>query len=128
MITAIHALIYSDDPPATRAFLREVLGWPFVQDPASEPDWPIFRSGPSEIGVHPTAGTWDGASLSHPKHHEVSLMCDDIEATRVQLEVRGAEFRSGTEDMGFGLGAMLKVPGADDILLYEPRHPQAHGL
>jgi hypothetical protein len=32
------------------------------------------------------------------------------------------------EDMGFGRGAMLKVPGADDILVYEPRHPIAHSL
>jgi len=28
MITSIHTLIYSDDPPAARAFLRDVLGWP----------------------------------------------------------------------------------------------------
>ena len=26
MITSIHTLIYSDDAPATRAFLRDVLG------------------------------------------------------------------------------------------------------
>ena len=28
MITAVHTLIYSDDAPATRAFFRDVLGWP----------------------------------------------------------------------------------------------------
>ena len=128
MIKAIHALIYSDDPDATRAFLRDVLRWPFVDDPASEPDWPIFRSGPSEMGVHPTFGTWEGQSYSHPRHHELSLMCDDIEATRAQLEARGAQFSGGIQDMGFGLGVMLKVPGADDLLLYEPRHPEAHGI
>jgi hypothetical protein len=27
MITSIHTLIYSDDARATRAFLRDVLGW-----------------------------------------------------------------------------------------------------
>ncbi len=32
MITAVHTLIYSDDAPATRAFLRDVLQWPFVAD------------------------------------------------------------------------------------------------
>ena len=31
MITAVHTLIYSDDAPATRAFFRDVLGWPFVE-------------------------------------------------------------------------------------------------
>ena len=34
MITSIHTLIYSDDAPATRAFLRDVLGWPYVEDAA----------------------------------------------------------------------------------------------
>ena len=31
MISAIHMLIYSDDPEATRAFLRDVLEWPSVE-------------------------------------------------------------------------------------------------
>ena len=128
MIKAVHALIYSDDPVATRAFLRDILGWPHVEDPDSEPDWPIFKSGPSELGVHPTAGNWEGQPYSHPKHHSISLMCDDIEATKAELEGRGAEFAGPVEDYGFGLGAMLKLPGADDILLYEPRHPEAHSL
>lgn len=30
--------------------------------------------------------------------------------------------------MGFGLAIMLKLPGADDTMLYEPRHPIAHSL
>ncbi len=42
MIKAVHTLIYSDDAEATRAFLRDVLGWPSVQDTSSTPDWPIF--------------------------------------------------------------------------------------
>jgi catechol 2,3-dioxygenase-like lactoylglutathione lyase family enzyme len=34
VITSVHALISSDDPPATRAFLRDLLGWPCVEHPA----------------------------------------------------------------------------------------------
>jgi catechol 2,3-dioxygenase-like lactoylglutathione lyase family enzyme len=34
MITSIHTLIYSDDAPATRAFLRDVLDWEYVAE-----DW-----------------------------------------------------------------------------------------
>jgi len=128
MIKAVHTLIYSDDPAATRAFLREVLEWPYVQDPESEPDWPIFKTGPSELGVHPTSGTFEGESYSHPKHHSISLMCDDIEATKAELEGKGAEFAGAVEDMGFGLAIMLKVPGAEDILLYQPQHPAAYDL
>ena len=56
------------------------------------------------------------------------LLCEDIETTKAELEGRGAEFAGVIEDMGFGRGTMLKVPGADDILVYEPRHPIAHSL
>ena len=32
MITAVHLLIYSDDAAATRAFFRDVVGLPWVED------------------------------------------------------------------------------------------------
>ena len=92
MITSLHALIYSDDPPATRAFLRDVVGYPFVEDTSGEPGWLIFRTGPSEMGVHPTHTVWEGKEYNSTRHHEISLMCDDIEATRAELEGRGATF------------------------------------
>jgi catechol 2,3-dioxygenase-like lactoylglutathione lyase family enzyme len=128
MLTAVHTLIYSDDPEATRSFFRDVLGWPYVEHPESEPGWLIFKTGPSELGVHPTSGTYEGETFSHPRHHSISLMCDDVAATKEELEARGAEFTGAIEDMGFGLAVMLKVPGADDVLLYEPQHPEAHSL
>lgn len=127
MITAIHLLIYSDDSVATRAFLRDVLRWSFV-DEESAPGWLIFRSGPSELGVHPTSQTHDGVTYEHPRHHSISLMCDDTQATKTDLESRGAVFSGALQEMDFGRTLMLKVPGADDIMLYEPRHPEAHGL
>ena len=95
MITALHALIYSDDPPATRAFLRDVLGWSHVEDPASGGGWLIFRSGPSEVGVHPTTTVWEGREHSSPRHHELSLMCDDLEATRAELDALETELSAG---------------------------------
>src|SRR5262245_523588 len=98
MITSIHTLIYSDDPAATRAFLRDVVGWPFVEAAGPEPGWLIFGTGPSELGVHPT----EGPGFSAPRHHEIALMCDDVETTRAELESRGATFVSPVEDQGFG--------------------------
>jgi catechol 2,3-dioxygenase-like lactoylglutathione lyase family enzyme len=128
MITAIHLLVYSDDAAATRTFLRDVLGWPYVEHAESAPGWLIFRSGPSELGVHPTSETYEGREYSHPRHHSISLMCDDIAATVAELGAKGAEFTGPPEDLGFGIGTSLKVPSADDILLYQPKHPEAHGL
>ena len=125
MITAVHTLVYAEDADRARAFFRDVLGWPHVDAGGG---WLIFRTGPSELGVHPTSYTWEGKDYSHPLHHSVSLMCDDIGSTVAELEAKGAVFTGPVEDMGFGLGASLEVPGAGEMLLYEPRHPLAYDL
>ena len=128
MITAVHTLIYSEDPPATRAFFRDVLGWPYLEDTHSEPGWLIFRSGPSEIGVHPNSLTYGGESTTVPIHHEISLMCDDLAATMSQLSTKGAEFTGEPVDRGFGLCASLQVPSAGEILLFQPSYAPAYAL
>jgi catechol 2,3-dioxygenase-like lactoylglutathione lyase family enzyme len=126
MITAVHTLIYSDDAPATRAFLRDVLGLPFVEDTGTEEGWLIFGTGPSEMGVHPTVAVHEGKEYRSPRHHAVSFMCDDIAATLGELTSRGATVLSGPDDRGFGLTAMIEVPGADPLMIYEPRHETAY--
>ena len=132
MITAIHALIYSDDVDATRTFLRDVLGFPFVNDSGtsdgSSTGWLIFGTGPSELGVHPTHSEWEGQVYESPRHVEISFMCDDVAATRADLEAKGAEFEGDIADEGWGLVARMLVPGADPISLYEPRHTVAYSL
>jgi hypothetical protein len=55
-------------------------------------------------------------------------MCDDIAATVAELEAKGAEFTRGIRDDGFGLTTALRIPGAGDMLLYQPRHPAAYNL
>ena len=116
MITSIHTLIYSDDPNATRAFLRDVLGWKYVAEDFDN-NWLIFKSGPSEMGVHPTHSEWEGRTYDYPRHHSLALMCDDIETTVADLRERGAQFRGGIEQREYGRIIMITVPGADDIQL-----------
>ncbi len=129
MITSIHTLIYSDDAPATRAFLRDVLGWPCVEDVLGGGEgWLIFKTGPSELGVHPTRSIHGGKTYESPRHHQIALMCNDISGTVAELKKKGAEFRGEAQDHGYGLVVMLAVPGADDIMLYEPKHPLAYNL
>lgn len=125
MITAVHALVYADDAEAARAFFRDVLGWPHVD---VHDGWLIFRTGPSELGVHPAPDDRGGQSPSAGQHHEISLMCDDIELTVAELRAKGAEFAGGITAAGFGLTTMLEVPGAGEMMLYQPRHPLAHSL
>ena len=116
MISGAHIVVYSRDAEADRAFFRDILGFKSVD---AGHGWLIFRTGPSEMGVHPTGGDLG-------PHHEISLMCDDIEATRSELAARGATFASDVLDRGFGLTCMVEVPGADPVMLYEPRHATAY--
>jgi hypothetical protein len=55
-------------------------------------------------------------------------MCDDLSKTMSELESRGAQFSGEPHTRDFGVTVLLKVPGADDIMLYEPRHPTAYDL
>ena len=123
MISAIHTLVYADDADAARAFFRDVIGWPHVD---SGGGWLIFRTGPSELGVHPTSSEHGGQTWSTNQHHEISLMCDDLEATIAELTAKGARFTRDIRDEGFGRTTMVEVPGAEPIMLYQPHHPTAH--
>lgn len=118
MITAVHTLVYAEDPDRARAFFRDVLEWPHVDAGGG---WLIFRTGPSELGVHPVERSGEG-------HHQISLMCDDIAATVADLEAKGVEFTQAVRDDGFGLTTMFVVPGGGEMMLYEPRHPKAYDV
>jgi predicted enzyme related to lactoylglutathione lyase len=125
MITAVHTLVYADDAEAARAFFRDVLEWPHVD---AHGGWLIFKTGPSELGVHPTSGDHGGQAWSTPQHHEISLMCDDLAATVAELKDKGARFAGEIRDAGFGVTATLLVPGAGEMILYQPKHPAAYDI
>lgn len=113
MITGAHAIIFSEDAGATRAFFRDVLGFPAVD--AGE-GWLIFKLPPAELASHPD---------ERGGRHELYLMCDDIQATRAELEAKGVEFTSEVQDQRWGLSTTMKVPGGGELSLYEPQHPVA---
>jgi len=125
MITSVRTLVYADDAEAAREFFRDVLDWPHVD---VHDGWLIFKTGPSELAVHPTSGAHGGQSWKVEQHHEIALMCDDIERTVDELTAKGAEFTGGTQQRPFGTATMLKVPGAGEIMLYQPSHAVAHSL
>ena len=51
-----------------------------------------------------------------------------LDATVAELTGRGAVFAGEAQEMGFGRGISLLVPGADDMLLYQPHHATAYHL
>ena len=120
MITAVHTLLYADDPEAVRKFFREVLQFPGVDTGGG---WMIFRTGPSEAGVHPASWEHDGSTGGTDQRFDVSLMCDDLEATMSELKERGAEFLGDVEELPWGSTVRLIVPGADTMTLYQPKYP-----
>ena len=106
MITGIHAIVFTQDADALRAFLRDVLELESVDAGGG---WLIFA-----LPAHPG----DEAG-----RHELYLMCDDIEATAAMLEGKGVELARPVSDEGFGLVTAIRLPGGGELGLYEPRHP-----
>jgi predicted enzyme related to lactoylglutathione lyase len=111
MINAVHTVLYTTAPEEVRAFFRDVLEFPFVD---VGDGWLVFALPPGEIGIHPTD---DNA------HHELYLMCDDVNATMKELEAKGVEFARPVSDQGWGLVTAIKLPGGSELGMYEPRHP-----
>jgi predicted enzyme related to lactoylglutathione lyase len=120
MLTAVHTLIYADDPTVARAFFRDVLGYPVADDGDG---WLIFKLPPAELGVHPTeGGTVPTGTM------KLSLMCDDIATTVAELEAKGVEILGAPVDRGYGLVTSIRVPGGVELEVYEPHHATAHDL
>jgi len=116
VITGVHAIVFTNDPPGVRAFFRDVLALPSVD---AGGDWPIFALPPAELAVHPS--DTDG-------HQQLYLMCDDIEATVEELERKGVVFTTAIADVGWGLMTRLRLPDGSELPLYEPKHPSPLGL
>jgi predicted enzyme related to lactoylglutathione lyase len=116
MITGIHALLFSRDADATRAFFRDALGFGAID---AGRGWLIFALPPAELGIHPTEGE------THP---DLYLMCDDVERTAAELESAGAEMTQAVADQPWGRLTTLRIPGGVEIGLYAPRHPTALAL
>jgi catechol 2,3-dioxygenase-like lactoylglutathione lyase family enzyme len=110
MISGAHAILYSKDADADRAFLRDVLGLDYVD---SGGGWLIFGLPPSEIAVHPTHDT--GGT------HEVYFLCESIDAFVDEMKARGIPC-DPVASLGWGQLTRITLPGGGGIGVYEPRH------
>jgi len=111
-ITGTHALLYTSEPDALRAVFRDVFGWHHVD---AHDGWLIFALPPAELGVHP----------AERPSHELSFMCNDLEATMSELRAKGITFKGEAQQQGFGVAVTMLLPGGVEMVLYEPRHPTA---
>jgi catechol 2,3-dioxygenase-like lactoylglutathione lyase family enzyme len=111
MLTGAHAIIYSANAEADRAFFRDVLqlGNVDVGD-----GWLIFALPPAEVAVHPAR---------HNDRHELYFMCDDVAAFVSRMKKHGIAC-SAVQDQGWGLVTQLTLPGGGKLGVYQPRHPR----
>ncbi|MBS1768733.1 MAG: extradiol dioxygenase [Acidobacteria bacterium] len=117
MITGAHTVIYSTDPEADRAFLRDTLRFPYVD---AGHGWLIFGLPPSEVAVHPSEKN---------DVHEFFLMCDDVVKFAAEMERQGVEIGS-VQDQPWGKLTQVTLPGGGKLGVYEPRHhrPESTGI
>ena len=111
-IIGTHMLLHTSQPEELRAVLRDVFGLDYV---VAHDTWLIFALPPAELGVHP----------AESPSHQITFMCDDLDATIAELSAKGIEFDGGTVDEGYGIVTTMVLPGDCRVLLYEPRHPTA---
>ncbi|MEO8619707.1 MAG: extradiol dioxygenase [bacterium] len=111
-IIGMHAIMYSRQADAIREFLRDTLGWSSVD---AGRGWLIFAAPPTEVAVHPTDG---------PAHHDLYLMCVNLEATIAELSAKGVSAGPITTQ-SWGRLTTLQLPSGEPLGLYEPHHPLA---
>ena len=115
MITGAHSIIYSTNPEADRAFLRDVLRLTHVD---VGDGWLIFGLPPAEVAVHPSQKN---------DLHELYLMCDDIEAFAAEME-KNRIVCEPVQDMGWGLLSEITLPGGGKLGVYQPRHARPESM
>ena len=109
MIIGAHSIIYSLNPEADRAFLRDVLKFPNVDVGGG---WLIFGLPPSEVAFHPSEKN---------NIHEFFLMCDDIKAFVAAMEKHNIRC-SPPQNQPWGKLTQLTLPGGGKLGVYQPRH------
>src|SRR6476646_907629 len=107
MIQGLHAILYAKDADKVRAFLRDVLGLKSVD---AGHGWLIFAAPPAELAAHPIEG-------NEKPHHELYLMCDDLNATMKELSDKGAQCSAVTE-APWGPNRSIHLPGGGELGLY----------
>ncbi len=111
MISGAHTIIYSTNPEADRAFLRDVLKFAYVD---VGDGWLIFSLPPAEVAVHPS----DTNDV-----HELYLICDDVQELMAEMKKQRIDCTEVT-DAGWGLLTHLTLPGGGKLGIYQPRHAQ----
>src|SRR5713226_6124393 len=95
MIKGVHAMFYTSEPEAARAFLRDKLG---LHATDVGQGWLIFDVPEAEMGCHPADPEKGAVSGTH----DISFYCDEVEKTVAELKAKGVN--SATASPTWALG------------------------
>jgi hypothetical protein len=109
MITGAHSVIYSQNPEADRAFLRDILKFRSVDAGGG---WLIFALPPAELAVHPSEKN---------DVHEFYLICDDVAALILEMLQHNVTC-TPVQTERWGLLTHITLPGGGKLGIYQPRH------
>jgi hypothetical protein len=115
MITGAHFIIYSTNPEKDRAFIRDILKFPYVD--AGE-GWLIFGLPPAEVAIHPS---------NENGMQEFYLMCDNIGELLAQMKILKVKC-SKVHKLRWGLLTKLKLPGGGYLGIYQPFHARPKSM
>jgi hypothetical protein len=115
MISGAHSIIYSANPEADRAFLRDVLKLPYMDVGEG---WLIFGLPPAEVAVHPS---------EENDVHEFYLMCDDVEGLMAEMQ-RQNVVCDPVQEFDWGLLTHVTLPGGGKLGVYQPRHARPKAM
>ena len=125
MLTGAHFLLYSKDPDADRAFLRDALDLKSVEIGHG---WMIFKLPASELAVHPADGNFEQKHADHPMLGAVLyFMCDDLPAQLQALDRKGIHY-TPVQEAPWGRVTSIPLPSGGHIGLYQPLHKTALDL
>jgi hypothetical protein len=110
-IIGVHAVLYSPDAEADRAWLTDVLGLESVDAGGG---WLIFALPPAELATHPAPSA--GGEV------ELYLMCDDLDTTIEELRAKDVVLDGAVADERWGRVTKIALPSGARLGLYEPRH------
>jgi catechol 2,3-dioxygenase-like lactoylglutathione lyase family enzyme len=112
MIHGAHIVMFSKDAEADRAFLRDVLGFKFVD---AGHGWLIFALPPAEAAIHPG---------EENDHQELYLLSDDLKDDIAALSKKGVHCTEPHMER-WGSITNFELPGGGTVGMYEPKHKLA---
>jgi len=109
LFTGAHAILYSQDAEADRAFLRDSFGLSNVD---VGDGWLIFALPPAELAVHPADAN---------NTHELFFMVADIAAFVAAMGAKGVAC-TPVQSLGWGELTRVALPSGGKLGVYQPRH------